>query len=107
MLRALRALPTLLLIFVGVAFAQSDKADSKDYPGITRMPNFYIYDYTDTQFDSVTFAVSEKGKKTERVIEGRTIKIQYVQKENTLASSMLQITAIFRMPLASPAARAR
>lgn len=55
------------------------------------MPNFYIYDYTDTQFDSVTFAVSEKGKKTERVIEGRTIKIQYVQKENMPASSTLQI----------------
>ena len=91
MRRALRVLSTLLLIFVGVSFAQSDKADSKDYPGITRMPNFYIYDYSDTQFDSVNFAVSDKGKKTERAVEGRTVKIQYVQKENTPAVSMLQI----------------
>lgn len=91
MRRPLRYLSILLLIFAGIGFAQSDKADSKDYPGITRMPNFYIYDYSDTQFDSVNFAVSEEGKKTERAIEGHTIKIQYVQKENTPASSMLQI----------------
>jgi hypothetical protein len=48
-------MPTLRLIFVGVAFAQPEKAESKDYPGIARMPNFYIYDYSDTQFDSVNF----------------------------------------------------
>ncbi len=36
-------------------------------------------------------AVSEEGKKTERAIEDRTIKIQYIQKGNTSAGSMLQV----------------
>jgi OOP family OmpA-OmpF porin len=79
------------VLIVPFALGQSDTPQSKDYPGITRMPNFYIYQYNDSQFDSVKFPVTQSGKKTEQTIEGHTIKIQYVQKENTPATSTLQI----------------
>jgi outer membrane protein OmpA-like peptidoglycan-associated protein len=72
-------------------FAQSDTAGSKDYPGITRMPGYYIYEYKDVQFDSATFAVTKGGQKTEQNIEGHLIKIQYLIKENVPATSMLQV----------------
>jgi OOP family OmpA-OmpF porin len=78
-------------IMVSHALGQSDTPQSKDYPGITRMPNFYIYQYSDSQFDSVKFPITQSGKKTEQAVEGHTIKIQYIQKENTPATSMLQI----------------
>jgi OOP family OmpA-OmpF porin len=76
---------------ISTAFGQTDMPGSKDYPGITRMPEFYIGDYSDTQFDSVTFTVTQNGKKTDQAIEGRTIKIHYYQKQNAPEVSMLQI----------------
>ena len=79
------------LAVITAAFAQNDVAGSKDYPGITRMPGFFIVNYSDTQFDSVTFTVTQNGKKTNQAIEGHTIKIDYEQKQNAPAVSMLQI----------------
>jgi hypothetical protein len=73
------------------AFGQADRAGSKDYPGITRMPGLYVDAYSDIQFDSATFLVDQNGKKTNQTIEGRTIKIHYYQKRDTPATSMLQI----------------
>jgi outer membrane protein OmpA-like peptidoglycan-associated protein len=80
-----------LSLFAAFALAQEDKAGAKDYPGITRMPNFYIYDYSDVQFDSVNFPVTAKGQKTEQTVEGRTIRIHYFQKEGAPEVSTVQI----------------
>ena len=79
------------LTLTSIAFGQTDRPGTKDYPGITRMPGFFIVNYSDTQFDSVTFTVTQNGEKTEQAIEGRTIKIQYDQEPNSPAVSMVQI----------------
>lgn len=81
----------VICTIVSLAFAQSDTAGSKDYPGITRMPGYYIYQYTDTQFDSAAFMVTTNGKKAEQQVEGHMIKMQYCIKENVPATSMLQV----------------
>jgi OmpA-OmpF porin, OOP family len=76
---------------VPVAFGQSDTAGSKDYPGVTRMPNYYIDQYQDAQFDSATFQVTKDGTTTEEVVEGRLIKIHYFIKDKAPETSMLQV----------------
>ena len=75
----LRTLLMALAAFtlISTAFGQADIAGSKDYPGITRMPGFFIVNYSDSQFESVTFTVTQNGKKTNQAIEGHTIKIDY------------------------------
>jgi outer membrane protein OmpA-like peptidoglycan-associated protein len=87
---------TLLVALAAVAiastaFGQKDTPGTKDYPGITRMPSFYLYSYSDMQFDSATFTVDRNGKKTDQTIEGRTIRNRYYQKSDAPAVSMLQI----------------
>jgi outer membrane protein OmpA-like peptidoglycan-associated protein len=79
------------ILITSTAFGQTDQAGSKDYPGITRMPGFFIVNYSDMQFDSVTFTVTQNGKKTNQAVEGHTIKINYEQKQNAPEVSMLQI----------------
>ena len=79
------------IAITSTAFGQADRAGSKDYPGITRMPGFYIESYSEIQFDSATFTVDRNGKKTPQAIKGRTIKIQYYRKRDTPAVSNLQI----------------
>ncbi len=79
------------LTMVSLAFSQSDRPGSKDYPGITRMPGYYIDEYNDVQFDSATFQVTKDGKKSDQQIEGHTIKIHYFIKQNVPETSMLQV----------------
>jgi outer membrane protein OmpA-like peptidoglycan-associated protein len=79
------------LTIASTAFCQADTPGSKDYPGITRMPDFYIDGYKDMQFDSATFRVTQNGKKTDQTIEGRKITISYYAKRNTSAVSKVQI----------------
>ena len=64
MIRYLRPslLGLLAAMTISAVFAQTDKPGSKDYPGISRMPNFYINNYKYAQFDSFSFTVSENGK---------------------------------------------
>jgi hypothetical protein len=59
------------LMAVPFAFGQVDIEKSKDYPGISRMPNYYIAEYKETAFDSYSFTVTEGGKEKERPVEGR------------------------------------
>jgi outer membrane protein OmpA-like peptidoglycan-associated protein len=79
------------LAIVSLAFAQSDTAGSKDYPGITRLPGYYIDEFKDVQFDSATFQVTQNGKQSDQQIEGHTIKIHYFIKQNVPETSMLQV----------------
>ena len=73
------------------AFGQTDKSGSQDYPGITRMPGMYIYGYSDMQFDSAVFRVTQNGKKSDQTIEGRKVVIDYEPKQGTAPVSKLQI----------------
>jgi outer membrane protein OmpA-like peptidoglycan-associated protein len=79
------------ITFVSLAFGQSDSPGSKDYPGFTRMPGYYIYEYKDTQFDSAKFKVTANGKSTDEQIEGHMINLSYRIKQNVPATSMLQV----------------
>jgi outer membrane protein OmpA-like peptidoglycan-associated protein len=79
------------LAIVSLALAQSDTAGSKDYPGITRMPGYYIDEFKDAQFESATFQVTTNGKQSDQQIEGHTIKIHYLIKQNVPETSMLQV----------------
>jgi outer membrane protein OmpA-like peptidoglycan-associated protein len=74
-----------------IAFSQTDRPGSKDYPGITRMPDMYIYSYRDIQFDSAVFRVTQNGKKIDQTIEGRKVVIDYELKSGAAVSSKLQI----------------
>jgi outer membrane protein OmpA-like peptidoglycan-associated protein len=80
-----------LVLLVPAAFAQNDKAGTRDYPGITRMPGYYIYDEKQSQFDSFAFLVTANGKDTEQQVEGRLYKFQYIQKEGVPETSTLQV----------------
>ena len=73
------------------AFGQTDKSGSQDYPGITRMPGMYIYGYSDMQFDSAVFRVTQNGKKADQTIEGRKVVIDYEPQKGTAPISKLQI----------------
>jgi outer membrane protein OmpA-like peptidoglycan-associated protein len=73
------------------AFGQTDKSGSQDYPGITRMPGMYIYGYSDMQFDSAVFRVTQNGKKADQTIEGRKVVIDYEPQKGTAPVSKLQI----------------
>ena len=78
-------------LIVAPVFGQNDREGSKDYPGITRMPGYYIDVYADVQFDSAAFAVTKAGQTKDEQVEGRTFKIHYYIKEGAPATSMLQV----------------
>ena len=65
------------LVIASAAFAQEDVAGSKDYPGLSRIPGYYILEYSETGFDSFTFQVKEGNKDKQETIEGHLYKIRY------------------------------
>jgi OmpA-OmpF porin, OOP family len=77
-----------LLLCLGItAFAQQDAEGSKDHPLFTRMPGYYIGEYTVHDFDRFESPVIE-GK--DGVWEGKFTDISYLVKEGARVSSMLQ-----------------
>jgi len=86
------ALLCLIAVFtVSLAYAQDDAPGSKDYPGISRMPGYYINEYQDMPFDSFTFKVMEKGQAKEVPVEGHKIYFRYNLKEGATMPSPLQV----------------
>lgn len=82
-----------LVVLTTVPFAsgQTDVAGSKDYPGISRMPGYYIYSYQETPFDTYTFTVMAGRAKQEKAVEGRKIEFRYELKDGAPMPSELQI----------------
>lgn len=78
------------------AFGQADLAGSKDYPGISRMPGYYIADYHETPFDSYSFSVMEGGMVKEQAVEGRRYDFRYNLMDNVPMPSALQIVRNFQ-----------
>jgi outer membrane protein OmpA-like peptidoglycan-associated protein len=73
------------------AFGQTDAEGSKDYPGISRMPGYYIDDYRAIPFDAYKFKVAVTNTWKEESVEGRRINIRYNLKDGAEAPSQLQI----------------
>jgi OmpA-OmpF porin, OOP family len=79
------------LMIGSLSYGQTDRPGSQDYPGITRMPGYYIDEYKDTQFDSAAFKVTANGKSADQQIEGHLLNITYRIKSDAPATSMLQV----------------
>jgi OOP family OmpA-OmpF porin len=77
-----------LLVAPVLAVAQEDVPDSKDHPLLTRMPNFYISSYKDTEFDQADF---KNSKGEDITVEGHKYEIIYSIKEGKKTPSELQI----------------
>ncbi len=84
-------LPGILLVLfmtVGLALAQTDVQGSKDHPSITRMPDYYISQYTVSEFAG--FDPTVIGGKDVHW-EGNVYSYGYSRKEGGRPISMLQI----------------
>lgn len=84
-----RRLVTLacLVVLAVPAFAQEDAEGSKDHPMVSRMPGYYISEYTEQEFSVHEF---DLGDRTQRV-EGHYWVIDYLKKENARTAGPLQI----------------
>jgi OOP family OmpA-OmpF porin len=91
---------TIVFLFAAVmvmlAYGQTGRAGSKDYPGLSRMPGYYISEYKDSQFDAYTFTVSEGNKEKKQSVEGHLYKITYRLNRGTTPASALQIIRNFQ-----------
>ncbi len=73
----MKKITLLMLVLLHVFLLQAQNNDvrgSKDYDLLDRMPDYYILNYWDYQFDSYEFTIA-KGQK--QVVEGRKIVIRY------------------------------
>jgi len=85
------------LMTVPFAFGQQpDRPGSKDYPGMTRMPGYYIAEYSESQFDSYNFKVKEGEKDKQQAVEGRLCSYQYRLQQNAVPASALQVMRNFQ-----------
>ena len=77
-----------LLIAPVLVVAQEDVPGSKDHPLLTRMPNFYIDDYENIEFDQADF----KDNKGEDIkVEGHIYDIFYMLKEGKTVPGKFQV----------------
>jgi OmpA-OmpF porin, OOP family len=91
MKRLLILLIGIVLSTVTAGFAQQDVEGSADHPLVTRMPGFYIGEYTTHDFESYESGYVETGK--DHIWEGKYTNISYSLKEGSREPSM---TAIVR-----------
>jgi OOP family OmpA-OmpF porin len=84
----------LTALTISAVFGQTDQPGSKDYPGISRMPNISSYRYL--QFDSFSFTVSENGKERKQPVEGQVYSFRYVTNPGATPVSALQIVRNFQ-----------
>jgi OmpA-OmpF porin, OOP family len=89
----LRSTLLVLIAVMTVPFAQSqnDRPKSKDFPGITRMPGYYIDDYAEMQFNSFEFTVTAGNKTTKQAVEGHWYYIEYQRNKDAQPVSAVQI----------------
>lgn len=79
------------VLAVPLAFAQTDTPESKDYPGISRMPNTFLQAYNHMQYDAFKFPVATVNNQSKyQSIEGERYFIRYKLKEGAERTSPLQ-----------------
>lgn len=81
----------LFAIAIPAAFGQDDTAGSKDYPGISRMPGYYIADYQESQFDAFSFTVKQGAQEKQESVEGHRYDFRFNLKDGATMPSPLQI----------------
>ena len=79
------------LTLASTSFGQNDIAGAKDYPGISRMPGYFIYDYSELPFDTYTFPVKVGTKFKDEPVEGHRYDFRYNLKDNATMPSPIQI----------------
>jgi len=84
-------LAAALVVTTTPAFTQTDVAGSKDYPGINRLPGYYISDYKETPFDAYTYKVLQAHTQQEQFVEGRKLEVRYDRPDSVTPPSQLQI----------------
>jgi outer membrane protein OmpA-like peptidoglycan-associated protein len=77
------------VLAVPLAFAQTDTPGSKDYPGISRMPNTYIMGYRYSEFDSFAFPVTVDKRDSQQMVEGKLYFFHNKIKDGTAPGSAL------------------
>ena len=83
------ALTTLAI--ASTAFGQADAEGSKDFPGITRMPNTFLQSYNHLKFDAFKFPVATVHNQNQyKSIEGERYFIRYKIKDGAELTSPLQ-----------------
>jgi len=78
----------MLLIMLGLLYAQDDYKGCRDHPMLSRIQNFYISSCKEVEYDSHNF-YDEKGKK--QVIEGHKWRISYKIKKGLVPAGVLKI----------------
>jgi outer membrane protein OmpA-like peptidoglycan-associated protein len=76
------------VFFSYLCFAQDDKSGCSDHPLFTRMPDFYLYECGNNDFEKMTFYYKNGGSD---VIGGKYTYLAYWIKSNTSAPSATQI----------------
>jgi len=95
------AMRSMLAVFIAMTmtaamYGQDDNEGSKDYPGVTRMPGYYIYDYQENQFDSFTFKVKQGASSKEQAVEGHRYDYRYNLKDGVTMPSGIQVQRNFQ-----------
>jgi outer membrane protein OmpA-like peptidoglycan-associated protein len=79
------------LTIASTAFGQADVDGSKDYPGISRMPNTWLQTYNHLKFDAFKFPVATVHNQTQyQSVEGERYFIRYNVKTGFERTSALQ-----------------
>jgi outer membrane protein OmpA-like peptidoglycan-associated protein len=81
-----------MLCLAPLALAQDDVEGAKDHPLVSRMPSYYIAEYIEKDFDSVSFRNETGG---EIAVEGKYYYIDHLIKEGAKAPSEVQIIRNF------------
>jgi len=79
------------MAIAAAVYGQEDVAGSKDYPGVTRMPRYYIYEYQERPFDTFTFKVKVGNGSKDQAVEGRRYDFRYNLKDGATMPSPIQI----------------
>jgi OmpA-OmpF porin, OOP family len=79
------------VLTVPLAFSQPDAEGSKDYPGITRMPNTFLQTYNHLQYDAFKFPIATVSNQYKyQSVEGERFFIRYKVKQGGQTTSPLQ-----------------
>jgi len=80
-----------LAVVVPLAYGQADVAGSKDFPGISRMPDTYLNTYNHLKFDSFQFPIATvNNQEKKQTVEGERYFIRYKLKSGVEPTSPLQ-----------------
>jgi OmpA-OmpF porin, OOP family len=92
MKRKLSILLVLLAGFIAPSFAQEEADGGKDHPVFPRMPNYYIYEYEEKEFDFFDMPIDSKNEEKVQRIEGHKTFIRYMLKEGSKEAGGVQIS---------------